>query len=181
MGKSQRKKGVSGELEVAHLFQAKGFSARRGIGQWQSATACPDVILNDLHEYWIEVKRGAEVRPLYALDQAEKACKNKIPIAITRRDYDQHWVTMRAIDWQALKNQVMTENPFIRVMMPFSVFIEVFCVKHADKCKQLEFKLTRDTNTMGSPSIRSDTSGEDSSSSKAEQKDLFVAPLPTKQ
>jgi Holliday junction resolvase len=173
MGKSQRAKGVTGELEVAHLFQAKGFSARRGIGQWQSASACPDVILNDLHQYWIEVKRGAETKPLEALDQAEAACKNKIPIAITRRDREKHWVTMRAIDWQVLRNQVMTENPLVRVIMPFSVFIEVFCVKHADKCKQLEFKLTRDTTTVDSSAIRSDLNSENSAVIENQQTDMF--------
>lgn len=181
MGKSQRKKGVTGELEVAHLFQDAGFNARRGIGQWQSASLVPDVVLDDLPQYWIEVKRGAQTRPLEALDQAKKACGKKIPIAITRNDKEKHLVAMDACDWVILANLDwnISDAFGISVIMPFYIFLSAFKEKHADKCKQLSFITNRGSTTVAHTTDGSTVSNGNLSNvpdAVSSQQDLFNKP-----
>jgi Holliday junction resolvase-like predicted endonuclease len=97
MGKMQRRKGANGEREVAHLFQAAGLVARRGLRQWQDRHGEPDVVVQDLSWLWVEVKRGKRTNVKAALEQAKEAClgKERIPVAICRDDQDEHTVTMR--------------------------------------------------------------------------------------
>jgi hypothetical protein len=170
MGANQRRKGVSGELEVAHIFQKLGFSARRGIGQFQSASLVPDVVLDDLQQYWIEVKRGAQTAPFAALEQATIACKGKkIPLAICRNDGDKHAVTMYLYDWADIRQPSMHAYGFFgmddqttKVSIPIDTFLKYFAKKHADKCKQLTFKAVADTNPVASPVERPSDVGSDS-------------------
>lgn len=165
MGKSQRRKGVTGELEVAHIFQDLGFNARRGVGQWQSASTCPDVVLDDLHQYWIEVKRGAEVRPMEALEQASLACGKKIPVAFCRKDGGKFSVTMYLNDWLDLRLSLIGDpqtTPEIdgttKVMIPVDLFLHYFVKKHEDKCKQTSIIPIRNTNPVVDSVVRSQVS-----------------------
>lgn len=156
MGVSQRRKGVGGELEVAHIFQDLGFNARRGIGQFQSASLVPDVVLDDLPGYWIEVKRGAQTAPFAALEQATSACKGKkIPLAICRNDGGKHNVTMYLLDWISIRLWEMDHpdlHPVMdgttKVSIPIDTFLHYFKKKHEDKCKQLTFKQIRSASPV---------------------------------
>lgn len=180
MGKSQRAKGVRGELEIAHMFQDAGFRAKRGVGQWQSASTCPDVILDDLPQYWIEVKRGAQTRPLEALEQATEAIGDRslIPVAICRNDGGKAAATMWLIDWLRL----VEPNPsnlaicaFSKVIVPIKDFMEAFGKYHADKKKKLPIPPGDSAAMAGSP-VR--TSGlplvdEQDRDIETHQRDLF--------
>jgi hypothetical protein len=168
MGTSQRRKGVSGELEVAHLFQDLGFNARRGVGQFQSASLVPDVVLDDLPMYWIEVKRGAQTSPFAALEQATTASKGKkIAIAICRNDGGKHNVTMYLSDWMNIRFKQSPLDPLVdgttKVSIPIDIFLNYFKAKHEDKCKQLTFKQVRSTSPVVDPVKRTIDSGKDSS------------------
>lgn len=100
MGKSQRDKGARGEREVADLFEDQGLKARRGMRQSQDATGEPDVVVEPAPWLWVEVKRGKTTRPVAALKQAIKAAgANRVPIAVTRDDYDAPVVTLRFADF----------------------------------------------------------------------------------
>ena len=157
MGASQRAKGVRGELEAAHLFRDIGFRARRGVGQWQSATLCPDVVLDDLPNYWIEVKRGAEVKPFEALEQAIKACGKKIPIAITRKDKGKHSATMRLDDWLFIRRGFCADGQGAseaKVMVPIDEFLKAFSKKHEKECRQLSFVANREGDPVVPPDER---------------------------
>lgn len=173
MGKSQRTKGVGGELDVAHIFQNLGFNARRGIGQFQSASLVPDVVLDDLQMYWIEVKRGAQTAPFAALEQATLACKGKkIPLAICRNDGGKHHVTMYLSDWIDIHYPLLRvqgyfglEDQTTKVSIPIDLFLNHFTKKHADKCKQLSFKRVTDTNPVAVTAVRSDDRSEVSDNS----------------
>ena len=142
---NQRTKGKTGELEVAHMFTAQGFRARRGVSQSQDATLFPDVMLDDLPQYWVEVKRGAETRPLKALEQAMDACGKRTPIAVCRNDRAKATVTMRMSDWMTIcydpnYPQCYSQTPFaemVTVLMPWETFIRAFLNKHSKDVKQL--------------------------------------------
>lgn len=181
MGKSQRRKGVTGELEIAHIFQEAGFRARRGVGQWQAATTCPDVILDDLPQYWIEVKRGAQTRPLEALGQAAKACGSKTPIAICRNDGGAHTVAMSLPEWMALNGAVVfpISSLLVNVIMPLHNFMRIFEKKHADKNQQIPLIEDGSSDTMATSverTIANEQHSEQVRNNIPSQPNLFIQP-----
>lgn len=114
----QRRKGATGELEVAHLFQEAGFHARRGgMGQSQSSHITPDVVVKNLPFLWIEVKRQAQTRPLEALKQADKALEDdkyenfKCAVCFTRNNGEKWEVWTRVADLLAMNVIGPTELP----------------------------------------------------------------------
>lgn len=67
MGMLSRRKGKTGEREVAELLRLHGYDARRGV-QFQGGPDSPDVIgLPGVH---IEVKRAETLRLYQAVEQA---------------------------------------------------------------------------------------------------------------
>jgi hypothetical protein len=85
----QRQKGKVGEREVANLFKAAGFDARRPAGQSFAGSDAADVQVHRLPHLWVEVKRGARTNVRAALRQAAEACKSEHwPIAVTRDDHE---------------------------------------------------------------------------------------------
>jgi hypothetical protein len=142
MGKSQRVKGATGEREVAHLFQDHGFLARRGMRQTQDAGGEGDVVLEDLPQVWLEVKRGAQTRPIQALLQAELVCKDAVPFAICRNDHEKHTVIMRMKSFDYLcgvESNGQTDRAF--VIMEWGQFITLFKQRFPDAVRQQTFKI----------------------------------------
>jgi hypothetical protein len=88
MGKSQRDKGLRGELEVRHEFERAGFPVRGLDGQGDNLVVCAEDLL--LH---LETKRQETLRlPLWARQAAAEAPEAAIPIVLWRRSRE---------DWRA--------------------------------------------------------------------------------
>lgn len=92
-GKRSRTKGHNFEREMAKHFQKLGFiKARRGI-QYRDGAECPDVV--NVGDIWVECKIGARPNIKAAMEQASKACGRMRPIAITKWNRGETYVTMR--------------------------------------------------------------------------------------
>ena len=92
MGKSQRDKGVRGEIEVAKILREHGYgSARRGV-QHSGGPDSPDVVgISGVH---IEVKRVEKLYLYQSLKQAkEDAGENEIPVVVHRPNRKE-WVAI---------------------------------------------------------------------------------------
>ena len=84
MGKASRDKGKRGEREIAALFRAHGFQARRG-QQFKGGGDSPDVVHNipGLH---VEVKFRENVSLYAALDQVSRdAAVEDTPVVFMRK------------------------------------------------------------------------------------------------
>jgi Holliday junction resolvase len=92
-GKRSRTKGHNFEREMAKHFQSLGFTkARRGI-QYRDGAECPDVM--GVGDIWVECKIGARPNIKAAMEQASEACGRMRPIAITKWNRGETYVTMR--------------------------------------------------------------------------------------
>ena len=95
---NSRDKGKRGELELAHILQRYGYSARRG-QQYSGANGDADVIgLPGIH---IEVKRVESLNLYKAMEQAmnDSDGTGKIPTVFHRKNNKQWLVTMNLNDW----------------------------------------------------------------------------------
>ena len=92
-----RRKGHQFERDVANVFRAAGYDARRGL-QGRDGAEAPDVEVVGL-SWWIECKAGGPARdPEDALEQAEIARDNGFCVAICRRDRQEPTATVRLFD-----------------------------------------------------------------------------------
>lgn len=93
-GRMSKRKGKTGELELAKQFTEAGFPARR-TQQFSGAEGTSDVTVADLPELHIEGKRAE--RPLLVrwLEQArsDAAKDGKVPVVCWRRNGDE-WVAI---------------------------------------------------------------------------------------
>lgn len=98
MGRSQQRKGKSGELELAAYFNERGYNTRRGASQ--SYGTEPDIIgLPGVH---VEVKRVERLNISEAMAQAVRDAarfKDGVPTVFHRRNCESWLVTMRLEDW----------------------------------------------------------------------------------
>lgn len=99
---NSKQKGKTGELELAHLFTAKGMPARRS----QQFKGTPDsadlefdeAVLNKILH--VECKRDEHLNVEKALQQAERDRGiGQFPIVCHRKNSDKWKVTMRFDDW----------------------------------------------------------------------------------
>lgn len=100
---NSRRKGAEYEREIAAELRAAGLSARRG-QQYSGANGDPDVVVEDLPGYHLELKRRANrisVQDLHRfLAQADDdRNEEEIPVIIHRIDREESLVTMRLSDW----------------------------------------------------------------------------------
>lgn len=95
---NSKQKGKRGELELAHYLTDRGFPARRG-QQYEGGSDSPDVIIDNLPQYNIEVKRVDKGVKIYDwMDQAVRDSKGKkIPVVVHRKSH-QPWVCILLID-----------------------------------------------------------------------------------
>lgn len=130
-----KNKGKRGEDEVAKIFQGYGFNAERtGFMQSSRANLGSDVTLTDLPQYWIEVKRGSQTRPLEALQQATESCGNQIPVAICRNDRSEATVCMYMSDYlDLLQENKVTKLETEKVILSLKLFMKHFVEKHREQ------------------------------------------------
>ncbi len=84
MSKMSRDKGKRGEREIAALFRAHGFNARRG-QQFRGGGDSPDII-HDIPGLHVEVKFRENVSPYAALDQVSRdAALEDTPVVFMRK------------------------------------------------------------------------------------------------
>ena len=89
MAINSKKKGNRGELEIAEILRAEGWSARRG-QQYQGTPDSPDIDTDfPLH---LEVKRVERLNLRAALDQAAADAGGTQPHAVAHRANGQEWV-----------------------------------------------------------------------------------------
>ena len=93
---NSRRKGATGERELARLLQGYGFDARRG--QQYSGLGGDDVVgLPGVH---IECKRTERLNLDAAMDQAIRdANPDEAPAVFHRKNRKEWLVTMRVADW----------------------------------------------------------------------------------
>ena len=97
MAINSRQKGKRGEAEIAHILQAYGFDARRGV-QYCGLNGDADVV--GLPGYHLEVKRVERLNIDTAMEQSIRDARdNEIPIVCHRRDRKQWLVTMSLKDF----------------------------------------------------------------------------------
>ena len=104
MGKASRDKGKRGEREIAALFRAHGFNARRG-RQYQGGPDSPDVVHNLPGAPYVEVKFREQVSPYAVLEQVSRDAgyEGGHPIVFMRK-LRKPWIV------------VMDANDFLEIM-----------------------------------------------------------------
>ena len=95
MAINSRRKGATGERELAHLLQGYGYPAERGV-QYSGLKGNADVVgVEGLH---IECKRSERVTEEDFIKQAERdARKGQIPIVMYRKNGEQ-WKALLRLD-----------------------------------------------------------------------------------
>lgn len=95
MAINSRRKGATGERELAHLLQTYGYPAERGV-QYSGLKGNADVVgVEGLH---IECKRSERVTEEDFIKQAERdARKGQIPIVMYRKNGEQ-WKALLRLD-----------------------------------------------------------------------------------
>lgn len=103
MGARSQRKGASGEREFAQLVsEALGVQAQRyGYMQRRGGHVRPDIDWPE-SPFWVECKRAVKVNYRAALEQAQAACGERIPVVLGRDDDGEPCVLMRFADWAAL-------------------------------------------------------------------------------
>lgn len=101
MGKiNSKRKGKSGENEVAHVFQDKGFDAHRG-QQYCGLQGDADVVgVPYLH---LEVKRTNRLQLDKAMEQSQRdAREGEIPTVVHRKDRQEWRITLTLEDFMPI-------------------------------------------------------------------------------
>lgn len=114
IGRSSKRKGKIGELEVVNLLKAAGFNAHRSVQYCGATGDAPDVVVEGLPIY-IEVKRVERLNLKKAYQQAVHDSKengnNKIPVVFHRRSRQPWMVTVSLNDFLKLyKGEIGNEN-----------------------------------------------------------------------
>ncbi len=93
IGRGSKIKGSNGELEVAALFKKNGYAARRSSQFCGSSGDAQDVMVLDVPELHVEVKRTERLNLYEAMEQVERdnIKKRQIPVIFHRRNH-QDWV-----------------------------------------------------------------------------------------
>lgn len=101
MGKSQQRKGRSGELELVQILNDNGIPASPGAPM--SCGATPDIVgVNGVH---VECKRVEKLNLSVAMEQAirdSERFKDGLPTVFHRRNRSPWLCTMRLTDWLEL-------------------------------------------------------------------------------
>lgn len=98
MGKSQRDKGLRGELEVRHLFEDAGLHVRGLSGQGDKLVFCAGDVL--LH---VEAKRQEQLQLMkWARQAAAEAPANAVPLVVYRQSREQWRADLTLADLLAL-------------------------------------------------------------------------------
>jgi len=96
MGMISKRKGKTGELEVAALLREYGFDGKRGV-QYQGGKDSADV--TGLPGFHIEVKRTEKLNLEAAMAQARADCGDNTPMVLHRKSKKDWVVIMDASDF----------------------------------------------------------------------------------
>ena len=96
MGKASRDKGKRGEREIAALFRAHGFNARRG-QQYKGGPDSPDVV-HDIPGLYVEVKFREQVSVFSALEQASRDAGYEDTPVVFMRKLRKSWIVVMDAD-----------------------------------------------------------------------------------
>ena len=108
MAVNSKKKGKTGELEVANYLKKRGLNARR-TQQYSGTEGTSDVICEEWPDTHIEVKRNETLNVEKALQQAIRDSEGKTPIVIHRKNNEKWKVTMQLDDFINLKNLYLSD------------------------------------------------------------------------
>lgn len=102
---NSRKKGKTGELELANILKSYGFDCRRG-QQYCGANGDADVVgLPGIH---IECKRVETLNVSQAMRQSQKDARDEeMPVVMHRKNRERWLVTMTLEDWIELYKAVI--------------------------------------------------------------------------
>lgn len=95
---NSKKKGSRGELEAVNQFKEAGMEARR-TQQYCGDNGDSDIIVDDLTDFFFEVKRCEKVFLESWLYVAQNQSKGKIPAIIHRRNKEKWKVTLYLKDF----------------------------------------------------------------------------------
>lgn len=99
-GRSAKKKGSRGELELSTLLKDYGLTSRRTAQFCGKSGDASDIVCEELSEYHIEVKRTETLSLYPAMDQAVRDSQGKkIPIVCHRRNSKKWLVIMHLEDF----------------------------------------------------------------------------------
>lgn len=108
-GAHSRRKGATGELELARFLSNEGFPASRG-QQHRGGPGSPDVLCSSLPVHW-EAKRCERLRLYDALAQAgTEAGDDEIPVVAHRRNRYEWVAVLRLTDLLA----ILRESSFVK-------------------------------------------------------------------
>lgn len=94
---NSRRKGAVAEVELAHVFEAHGFAAKRG-QQHAGGVESPDVVvLAPGFPFHVESKRVQSGNPYNWLGQAARDAGHKIPLVVHRRN-GRPWIAILLLD-----------------------------------------------------------------------------------
>lgn len=111
MGKASRDKGKRGEREIAALFRAHGFNARRG-QQYKGSSDSPDIV-HDVPGLHVEVKFRENASPYAALEQVSRDAgyEGDAPVVFMRKLRKPWIMVMDADDFLNLMKERGTPWP----------------------------------------------------------------------
>ena len=112
IGRSSKRKGKIGELEVVNLLKAAGYNAHRSVQYCGATGDAPDVVVEGLPLH-IEVKRVERLNLKQAYQQAVHDSKkngNNVPVVFHRLSYQPWMVTLSAEDLLKLIKKEMLTN-----------------------------------------------------------------------
>lgn len=104
IGRSSKRKGKIGELEVVNLLKAAGYNAHCSVRYCGATGDAPDVVVEGLPLH-IEVKRVERLNLKQAYQQAVHDSKkngNNVPVLFHRLSYQPWMVTLSAEDFLEL-------------------------------------------------------------------------------
>lgn len=112
IGRSSKRKGKIGELEVVNLLKAAGYNAHRSVQYCGATGDAPDVVVEGLPLH-IEVKRVERLNLKQAYQQAVHDSKkngNNVPVIFHRLSYQPWMVTLSAEDFLELMKKGESNN-----------------------------------------------------------------------
>ena len=104
IGRSSKRKGKIGELEVVNLLKSAGYNAHRSVQYCGATGDAPDVVVEGLPLH-IEVKRVERLNLKQAYQQAVHDSKkngNNVPVVFHRLSHQPWMVTLSAEDFLEL-------------------------------------------------------------------------------
>ena len=102
---NSKAKGSAGERELAAYFAARGFQSFRNNQRYVGGHGNPDIEVDGLDDYHIEVKRVERLNISAAFKQAAADAVNRIPVVIHRRNREPWLITMALDDWIGPRQQ----------------------------------------------------------------------------